>query len=72
MRGVILSGRNCLTSCDVLKEIYFHKNHAIENEDDFIKFLMKYGATHKEINESLEIPLRKIQEISRSIVRKEP
>lgn len=72
MRSLILSGRHCLSNCDVLKEIYFHKKHAIENEDDLIKYLMEYGATHKEINENQNIPLRRIQEISKSIDRKEP
>ncbi len=70
MRGVILSGRSCLTNCDVLKEVFFYKNHAIENEDDFIKYLLKYGVTHKEINESLNIPLRRIQTISKNMERK--
>lgn len=71
MRGVILSNRNYLTNCDVLKEIYFHKNHVIEDEDALIKFLMENGATHKEINESMKIPLRKIQGVSRGVDRKE-
>lgn len=71
IRGVILSNRNCLTNCDVLKAIYFHKNHIIENEDELIKFLLEYGATHKEINETIKYPLRKIQEISKNINRKE-
>jgi SpoVK/Ycf46/Vps4 family AAA+-type ATPase len=71
MRGVILSNRNCLTNCDILKEVFFHEKHAIENEDDFIKYLIGCGATHKEINESLDIPLRRIQGISKSVGRKE-
>lgn len=70
MRNVILSDRSCLTNCDVLKEIYFHKNHTIENEDELIKYLMENGATHKEINESMRIPLRKIQGISKIVDRK--
>ena len=37
----------------------------MENEDVFLKFLLSYGATHKEINESLDIPLRKIQALSK-------
>ncbi len=72
MRCVVLSGRISLTNCDVLKEVFFHKNHAIENEDEFITYLLKYGATHKEINESLSIALRRIQGVSRTIDRKEP
>ena len=71
MRGVILTNRDCLTNCDILKAIYFHKKHAIDNDEELIKFLMENGATHKEINESMKIPLRKIQGISRSLDRKE-
>lgn len=72
MRGVILSDRDCLTNCDVLKEIYFHRNHTVEDEDELIKYLIENGATHKEINESMKIPLRKIQGISKNVDRKEP
>lgn len=71
MRGVILSDRTCLTNCDVLKEIFFHKNHTIEGDDELIRFLISNGATHKEINESMNIPLRKIQGISRNVGRRE-
>lgn len=71
MRGVILSGKHQLTNCDILKEIYFHKKHAIATEDDFIKFLLENNATHKEINDNLNISLRKIQELSKNINRKE-
>lgn len=71
MRTVILSDRDCLTNCDILKEIYFHKNHAIDNEDDLISYLLSHGATHKELNADLEIPLRKIQSISKNIDRKD-
>ena len=67
MRRVFLSGRRSITNCDLLKEIYFLKNHIIEDEDDFIKFLLHNRATHKEINENLGIPLRKIQTVSRAI-----
>lgn len=70
MRDVILSQRSCLTNCDVLKELYFQKNHAIEDESDFIRYLLENGATHKEINDSLEIPLRKVQTVSKNVERK--
>jgi AAA+ superfamily predicted ATPase len=72
MRDVVLSERDCLTNCDVLKEVFFHRNHAIENEDDFIEYLLQNGATHKEINDGLDMPLRKIQNVSKDIDRKEP
>ena len=71
IREVILSGRSSLTNCDILKSIFFYKNHAIENEDDLIEYLLKNGVTHKEINDSLAIPLRRIQGISKNLDRKE-
>lgn len=71
MRDVILSGRVCLTNCNVLKEIFFYKNHSIEDDDTFIQYLLQNGATHKEINDSLAIPLRKIQNVSKNTDRKE-
>lgn len=71
MRNVILSERDCLTNCDVLKETFFHKNHSIEAEDALVKYMMEHGITHKELNESMKIPLRKIQGISKSVDRKE-
>lgn len=71
MRDVILSDRTCLTNCDMLKEIYFYKNHMIEDEEELIKYLIENGATHKEINETIKIPLRKIQGISKKMTDKE-
>lgn len=71
IREVILSDRSILTNCDMLKSIFFYKNHAIENEDELIEYLLKNGVTHKELNDSLVIPLRKIQGISKKIDRRE-
>ena len=65
MRDIILTGRDCLTNCDVLKEIYIYKYHTINDENKLIRYLINSGATHKEINESINIPLRKIQGISK-------
>lgn len=71
LRNVILSDRDTLTNCDILKDIYFHQNHSIDDEDAFIAYLLSHGVTHKELNEGLEIPLRKIQNVSKNIDRKE-
>lgn len=70
MKNIILTNRDCLTNCDVLKEIYLHNHHTIINEDEFIQFLIENGATHKEINENMRLPLRKIQEISKNFDRR--
>ncbi|CAA7599577.1 ATPase, AAA-type, core [Acididesulfobacillus acetoxydans] len=66
VRQNIIRGKESVTSCDILREIYFHKHHRIKDEDEFIRYLFRNNATHKEINESLGIPLRKIQGISKS------
>jgi hypothetical protein len=62
---MILSDKSCLSSCDVLKQIYFHTYHAIEDEHGFVDFLLEHGATHREINEEANIPLRTIQNVSK-------
>lgn len=67
MKDAIIRKRGEISSVDILKEIYFHQYHSIENEDDFVRFLLKNGATHKEINDGLDIPLRKIQSLSKEI-----
>ena len=38
-----------------------------ENEEEYIRFLLKYGATHKEIDECLDISMRKVQDISKKM-----
>lgn len=65
IRNSIIHEKSSVTACDVLREIYFHKKHGIEDEDSFIRFLLQNNATHKEINESLGIPLRRIQTVSK-------
>lgn len=71
LRNSILSQKSVLNYSDVLKEIYFHRNHMIDNEDEFIEYLLINGATHKEINSELGLPLRKIQSISKKNDRKD-
>lgn len=72
LKEVILSNRGILTNCDILKSIFLYEYHAVENEDNLIAYLLKNGITHKEVNESMDIPLRKIQAISKELSRKEP
>jgi len=71
MRNVILAQRSELTICDVLKEVFFHKNHSIENEDEFIEYLLTYGATHEELKGVLNIPLRTVRNVSKRIGRED-
>lgn len=66
IRENIIRKKATLCFADVLKEIYFHRFHNIDNEDSYIQYLLQFGATHKEMNENLGIPLRKIQGISKA------
>lgn len=67
VKTAIIKGRKEITVCDILKEIYFYKYHGVENEEEYIRFLLKYGATHKEIDECLDISMRKVQDISKKM-----
>jgi SpoVK/Ycf46/Vps4 family AAA+-type ATPase len=65
IKDAVIKKKKTITQSDILKEIYLHQYHSISNEDEFIRFLLEHGATHKEINEGLDISLRKIQSISK-------
>lgn len=67
IKEAVIKKKTTLNCCDILKEIYFHQFHSLEDENEFVRFLLKNGATHKEINEGMEIPLRKIQGLSKQI-----
>ena len=66
IRNSIIREKGPVTMCDVLREIYFHKHHSIEDEDELIRYLLRNNAPHKEMYESLGIPLRRIQSISKN------
>ncbi len=65
IKGVVLAEKECLTICDILKTLYLHQNHVITDDKLFIEFLLKNGATHREIHDVLKIPLRRIQAVSK-------
>lgn len=69
VRNSIIKVKGSVTICDVLKEVYFHKFHSIEDENIFIKYLLQNNVPHKDINESLGIPLRKIQSVSKNDIK---
>jgi SpoVK/Ycf46/Vps4 family AAA+-type ATPase len=62
----IVNDQITINHYDVLKEIYFHKNHSISDENDFIKYLVQKGTTKKEIKEVFGFPRRKVQKVSKS------
>lgn len=66
IREAILGDKKEINICLFLKAIYVFKNHSITDEDEFIRFLLNNNVTHKEINENIGIPLRKIQAVSKN------
>lgn len=65
MKEVIIKGRTSISNCDILREIYFHQHHSIENMEEFLRFLIKYGATQREISELFDISMRKVKDVSK-------
>jgi SpoVK/Ycf46/Vps4 family AAA+-type ATPase len=66
VKKAIISKREHVNNWDLLQEIYFYKNHTLISENDFIKYLLQYGVTHKEINDNYNYSLRKIREVSKT------
>lgn len=71
VRSAIVRGQDTITLCEALREIYFHKNHSIEDERELISYLLLNNVTHKEINESTGISLRRIRAISKNVLRRD-
>ena len=66
IKNVIVNGDDKITVFDILKEIYIFKNHTINNEDDYISFLLMNDMTHRELV-AKGFALRKIQGVSKQI-----
>ncbi len=66
IRKSILYDNNQVSNWEILKETYLFIHHTILDEDDLIRFMHKFGVTQREINEHLNISLRKIRDVSKS------
>ena len=62
IRNTIINDGDYINYGEILKEIYMHSNHTIDDEEKFLSYLIKYKTTQKEIHE-LGIPYRKIQSL---------
>lgn len=67
IRNAIIHDHEQVSYCDVLREVYLHRNHSIHDEDAFIMFLLRHSVSHQEIFASCDIPLRKIRDISKNM-----
>ena len=64
IKNSLINETGAVSLYDILREIYLIRNHAIENGDDYLKYLIEHGMTHKELY-SLGFPLRKIRMLSK-------
>jgi SpoVK/Ycf46/Vps4 family AAA+-type ATPase len=65
IKKAIINKRESVNNWELLYEVYLYKNHKIISENDFIKYLLQYGVTHKEVNGNYGYSLRKIREVSK-------
>ncbi|AFA47987.1 AAA family ATPase [Acetobacterium woodii] len=65
IRKSIINNINEINNWDILTEVYLRKNHEIENEDKFIKYLYINGVTQEEINKYLNVSLRTVREATK-------
>ena len=66
IKNNFINKRENLNNCSILREIYFYKNHTINDEEKFIYYLLQNSVTHKEINENFGFSLRRIQAVSKN------
>ena len=60
IRETIINNEKYINYGEILKEIYMHSNHTIDDEEKFLFYLFEFKVTQKEIHQ-LGIPYRKIQ-----------
>lgn len=66
MRNAVINEKDEVVLFDILRESFLFKNHSINNEEDFIEFLIQGGMTHRELQRH-GFPLRKVQMISKKV-----
>ena len=63
----VVNGRAGISNFDVVHETYILRNHGVEEEDDYLRYLIEHGCTQKAIAENTSISRRTIQETSKRI-----
>ena len=66
IKSCLINGDQKIVMFDILREAYFFRYHVISDEDEYIRYLIKNGMTHRELQE-LGFPLRKVQMISKQL-----
>lgn len=66
LKDVVLSGREMVGFCDVLKSAFVFFNHSID-DDAFIEYLLRHGVPTRAVFGEFSYPVRKVREISKRI-----
>lgn len=64
IKNNLINNVNSVSLYDILRETYLFRNHAINNEETYLKYLINNGITHRQLH-SLGFSLRTIRKISK-------
>lgn len=62
----IINKKDTTHNWDMLQEVYLYRNHKIISENDFIKYLLQYGVTQKEMSDNYDFSIRKVRDVANS------
>lgn len=62
----LINDKKSVSLYEILRETYFFRYHSMNDEDEYVKFLIAHGMTHKEL-QNFGFSLRKVQLISKMI-----
>ncbi|QNO13318.1 ATP-binding protein [Alkalicella caledoniensis] len=62
----IINKKGATHNWDMLQEVYLYRNHKIISENEFIKYLLQYGVTQKEVSDNFNYSLRKVRDVASS------
>jgi SpoVK/Ycf46/Vps4 family AAA+-type ATPase len=65
IKKTIIKKRHATHNWDLLHEVYLYRNHKIISDNDFIKFLLQYGVTQKEVSDNFNYSIRKVREVAK-------
>lgn len=63
----VIDGRRGISNFDIVHETYVLRHHGVEDENDYLRYLIEHGCTQKAIAENTSIPRRTIQEVSKRV-----
>ncbi len=68
IKNSLISDSEEVSMYDILREAFLFRNHLINDENDYLTYLIENGMTHRELQKR-GFPLRKVQAISKMLRR---